>query len=144
MPNMEYRSVIKFFTWKSLNATEISKERDSVDDDDAPSYCTVAKWVAMFKEPERGFKDSPLTGRPSTITNDRNIQAVERVVMHNRQISVRRLAYEWPIPTTMTVHGIMSNYLGMTGGGKFQISICFEILIKMFSHSQRRSSGNFY
>ena len=28
MPNIEYRPVIKFFIWKGLNATEISKELD--------------------------------------------------------------------------------------------------------------------
>ena len=35
--------------------------------------------------------------------------------MHDRQISVRRLAYELPIPTTTTttVYEIMSNHLGM-------------------------------
>ena len=58
----------------------------SVYKDDAPSYCIVAKWVAEFKEPERGFEDSSRTGRPSTITTDENIQVVERIGMRERQI----------------------------------------------------------
>ena len=112
MSNIEYRAVRKFFTRKGLNATEISKELDSVYKDDASSYRTVAKWVAEFKDPERGFEDSPRTGRPSTITTDENIEAVERIVMRDRQISVRRVAYELGIPTT-TVYETMSNHLGM-------------------------------
>ena len=112
MSNIEYRSVIKFFIWKGLNATEISKELDSVYKNDAPSYRTVAKWVAEFKDSKRGFEDSPQTGHPSTITIHQNIEAVQRIVMRDRQISVGPLAYELAIPTT-TVYEIMSNHLSM-------------------------------
>ena len=62
MLNIEYRPIIKFFTRKGLNATEINKELDSVYKDETPSYSTVAKWVAEFKEPEYGFEDLPWTG----------------------------------------------------------------------------------
>ena len=37
---------------------------------------------------------------------------MERIVMRDRQISVRRVAYEWGISTT-TVYEIMINQLGM-------------------------------
>ena len=52
------------------------------------------------------------TGCPSTIPTHQNIQAVERVVMRDWQISVRHIPYELPIPTT-TVYEIISNHLGM-------------------------------
>ena len=52
-------------------------------------------------------------GRPSTITTDENIEAVERIVMRDRQISLHHLACELAIPTTITVYEIMSNHLGM-------------------------------
>ena len=112
MSNIEYRAGIKFFTRKSLNATEIRKELDSIFKDDALSNCTVAKWVARFKEPESDFEDSSRTGRPFTITTDQNTEAVKRIIMRDRQISVHRLAYELLIPTT-TIYEIMSNDLGM-------------------------------
>ena len=67
-----------------MNAIEISKEMDNVYKDSAPSYRTVAKWVAEFKDPEDGFEDAPRTGRPSTIATDQNIEAVERIVMHDQ------------------------------------------------------------
>ena len=46
------------------------------------------------------------------ITTDQNIEAIGRIVIRDRQISVRRLAYELPILTT-TIYEIMSNHLGM-------------------------------
>ena len=110
--NIEHRPVIKFFTRKGLNAIEISKELENVYKDSAPSYGTVAKWVAEFKDPERAFEDAPRMGRPSTITTDENIEVVERIVMRDRQISIRRLAEELPIPK-ITIHEIMDNQLGM-------------------------------
>ena len=59
------------------------------------------------------FEDSPQTDHPSTITMDQSIEIVERIVMHDRQISLRCIAYELDIPTTTTVCEIMSNHLGM-------------------------------
>ena len=109
MLNIEHRTVIKFFIRKGLNAIEISKGLNNVNyKDSAPSYRTVANWVAEFNNPEHGFEDVPRMGHPSTITTDENIEAVERIVMHNRQVSVRRLAEELVI-----IHEIMDNQLGM-------------------------------
>ena len=70
------------------------------------------KWFAEFKDPERAFEDPPRMGCPSIITTDQNIQAVERIVMHDRQISVYRIAYKLAIPKT-TVYEIISDHLGM-------------------------------
>ena len=112
MLNIEHRTVIKFSTWKGLNTTQISKELDNVYKDSASSYRTVAKWVAEFKDPERGFEDALRMDHPSTITANENIEAVERIIMRDRQISIRRLAEELAIPKT-TIHEIMNNQLGM-------------------------------
>ena len=92
MLNIEHRAVIKFFTRKGLNTTEISKELDNAYKDSIPSYRTVANWVTEFKNPERSFEDAPRMGHTSTITTQENIEAVERIVMRNRQVSVRRVA----------------------------------------------------
>ena len=108
MSNIEHRPVIKFFTRKGLNTTEISKELKNVCKNSAPSYRTVANWVAEFKNPERGFEDAPRMGHPSIITTQENIEAVERIVMSNWQVSVRRLAEELAI-----IHEVMDNQLGM-------------------------------
>ena len=113
MLNIGHRVVIKFSAWKGLNITKISKELNNVYKDAAPSYRTVAKYVAEFKDPERAFEDAPRMGcRPSTITVDENIEAVERIVMSDRQICIRHLVEELAFPKT-TIHGIMNNQLGM-------------------------------
>ena len=108
MSSMEHRPVIKFFTIKGLNATEISKELDNVYKNSAPSHLIVTKWVAEFKDPVRAFEDAPRMGHPSTITADENIEAVERIVIRDRQISIRRLAEELVI-----IYEIMNNHMGM-------------------------------
>ena len=83
MSSIEHRAVIKFFSRKGLNTTKISKELYNVYKDSAPSFRTVAKWLAKFKDPERAFEDAPRMGHPSTITADENIEAVERIVMRD-------------------------------------------------------------
>ena len=40
----------------------------------APSYRTVANWVAEFNNPERAFEDASRMGPPLTITTDENIE----------------------------------------------------------------------
>ena len=90
MSNIEHRAVIKFFTRKALNTTEINKQLDSVYKDFVPPYRTVAKWVAGFKDPEHGFEDAPRSSRPSTAVTIENIQAVERLLMCDRSISIHR------------------------------------------------------
>ena len=92
MSNIEHLAIIKFFTRKGLNTTELSKELENVYKDSALSHRTVAIWVVEFNDPERAMEDSPRMSNPSTITADENIEAVERIVIHDRQISIRRLA----------------------------------------------------
>ena len=64
--------------------------------------------MAEFKNPERAFEDAPRMDRPSTITSDENIEAVEQIVTRDRQISIRRLAEELAI-----TREIMNNHMDM-------------------------------
>ena len=68
--------------------------------------------MAEFKDPERGFEDALRMGRRSTITANENVEAVERIVVRDRQISIRRLAEELGIPKII-IHEIMNNHMGM-------------------------------
>ena len=93
------------------------------------SYCTVAKWVAEFKELERAFEDAPLMGRPFTVTTDGNIEPVQWIVMDDRQILIRRLAEELAI-SKVTIHEIMNNHMGMK-------KVCTWWIPKLFTSIQR-------
>ena len=93
------------------------------------SYCTAAKWVAEFKDLERSFEDAPRMGHLFIITADENIEAVERIVMGDRQISIRRLAEELAI-SKVTIHEIMNNHMGMK-------KVCTWWIPKLFTSIQR-------
>ena len=125
MSNIEHRAVIKFFTRKRLNAIEINMELQNVYKDSAPSHRTVAKWLAEFKSPERVLKDAPRMDRPPTISADENIKVVERIVMRDRQISIRRLAEELII-----IHEIMNNHMDMK-------KVCTRWVLKFLTPIQR-------
>ena len=81
--------------------------------------------MAEFNDLEHGFGDVQRMGRPSTITADENIQVVVRIVMRDRQISIRRLAEELTI-----IHEIMDNQLGMK-------KVCTWWIKKLFTPIQR-------
>ena len=86
--------------------------------------------MAEFKDPERAFEDAPRMGdRPSTITADENTEAVERIVVRDRQISIRRLAQELAIPKTI-IHEILDNQLGMK-------KVCTQWILKLLTPIQR-------
>ena len=67
--------------------------------------------------------------RPSTITADENIEAVERTVTRDRQISAGRVAYELAIPKTI-IHEVMDNQLGTK-------KVCTRWLLKLLTPIQR-------
>ena len=81
--------------------------------------------MAEFKDPERGFEDAPRMEQPSTVTANENIEAVERIVMRDRQIFIRRLAEELTI-----IHEIMNNHIGMK-------RVCTRWVLKFFTPIQR-------
>ena len=65
--------------------------------------------MVEFKDPERAFEDAPSNAPPpSTITADENIEAVERIVVRDRQISIRRLGEELAV-----IYEIMNNHMAM-------------------------------
>ena len=134
--NIEHRAVIKFFIRKGLDVTEVSKELDNVDKESAQSHRTITKWMAEFRKPARGFEDAPRMGRPLIITTEENIEAVERIVMRNRHVSVRPVAYELAIPKTI-IHKIMDNQLGMK-------NVCTRWILKLLTPIQCASRVHCY
>ena len=92
--------------------------------------------MTEFKNPERGFEDASRMGHPSTITTDENIEAVERIVMRDRQMSVRRVAYELGVPK-ITIHEIMDNQLGMK-------KVCTRWVSKLLTPIQRSNRVDCY
>ena len=111
-----------------MNATEISKQLDDVAKDSAPSYRTVVKWLPEYNSSGRAFEDAARMGRSSTITADENSEVEARIVMCDRQVSVRCLAYKLVIPK-IAVHEIMDNQLDMK-------KVCTQWLPKLLTPIQ--------
>ena len=68
-------------------------------------------------------------GRPSNIITDENIEVVERTVMRDRQISIRRVAYELAIPKII-IYEIMDSHMGMK-------KVCTWWILKLLTPIQR-------
>ncbi len=85
--------------------------------------------MAEFKESERGFEDAPRIGRASTTITDENIEAAERIMMRDRQISVRRVVDKLGIPK-ISVHEILNSHLGTR-------KICTRSVLKFLTRLQR-------
>ena len=85
--------------------------------------------MVEFKDPERGFKDAPRMGRSSTNIADENIEAIQRIVMRDRQISVRRLAEGLAI-LKIIIHEVKDSELGMK-------KICTRWVLKLLTPIQR-------
>ena len=94
-----------------------------------PAYRTVVKWMAKFKDPKRDFKGASRSSHPATKTIDENIEAGERMIMRDRQVSDRHVADELDIPKSI-VHEIMSNHFGMC-------NVCIRWVPKFLTPSQR-------
>ena len=130
MLKIEHRAVIKFFTRKGLNAMEISKSwimftrtllhRSALSSIRWPSSRIQNVASKMHLE----------WARPSIITADENIETVERIVMHDRQISIHRLGEELTI-----IHEIMNNYMGMK-------KVCTQWVPKLLTPIQRVNRVN--
>ena len=108
MSNIEYRLVIKFFTWKGLNATKISKELDSVS-------------TKMMLRPTAPSPSQLLDLKTQDMASKIHLKRTVHPPLQLMKIfkpwnapkwvigkSVRRLAHRLGIPT-ITVYEIMSN-----------------------------------
>ena len=49
-------------------------------------------WYNRFKEGRENVNDGARPGRPSTSTTDENIEAVKKMILDNRRITIREVA----------------------------------------------------
>jgi len=73
----------------------------------------VYKWYKLFQDGREDANDEPRSGRPSTSTTDENVQAVKKIVLENRRITIREVAEDVGI-SLGSCHEIFSNVLGMS------------------------------
>ena len=56
------------------------------------SRTQVQLWYNRFKEGREDVNDDARPGRPSTSTTDENIEAVKKMILDNRRITIREVA----------------------------------------------------
>ena len=79
--------------------------------------CTVNqksfyKWYKLFTEGREEVNDDAYPGRPSTSTTNENTEAVKKIVMENRRITIREVAEDVGI-SVGSCHAIFSDILGL-------------------------------
>ena len=73
----------------------------------------IYRWYKMFSEGRKDVNDEELAGHPSTSTADENMDEEKKIVLVNRQITVRKVAANLKI-SIGSCHSIFTNDLGMT------------------------------
>ena len=76
------------------------------------SRTQVQFWYNQFKEGLVDVNDDARPGRPSTSTADDNIEAVKKMILHNRRITIREITDDVGI-SYVSCQAIFTNVLNM-------------------------------
>ena len=113
MDNLEIRAVIKYLVKKGLQPRQIYDDMLLTLADNAPSYSTVKKWVALFKLGRTSIDDDHRSGRPREGVTEETVQIIHQVVMNDRRLTVRQISEEVGMSKS-TVDRILREELAMT------------------------------
>lgn len=83
---MQQRSVIRFLTLEGSAPQEIHNRLQEVFHGSALSYTQVKFWAAETNRGRESVFSEQSSGRPKTVTNSENIEAVEKLVSSNQRI----------------------------------------------------------
>jgi len=81
---IHYHAVIEFLTLENVPPQQIHNRMTVVYSECAPSYATVKRWAAEFRQGRSSLEDEPQSGRPSEAVCEKNCRAVENTVLQNR------------------------------------------------------------
>jgi len=110
--NIEQRYVIKFCVKLNKSAAETFASLTEAYGDATLSRTMVFKWHKAFKGGQKNVEDDPHSGRPSSSTNDQNVEVVQAVMAKDRRLSVRMITEETGLNKN-AVHRILTEHLHM-------------------------------
>ena len=109
----QHRSIIKFLVLEGQSPSNIHECMTAVYGDSGSSRTMLFELARPFKNGQLKIEDRPRSGRPISATNEKNIKAVEKLVVEDRQITIQEIAEILGISSS-TVHGILHDHLHMT------------------------------
>jgi len=86
---IRYRAVTEFLTLENVPLQQIHNGMTVVYGEYAPSYATVKRWAAEFRQGRSSLEDESRSGRPSEAVLEENCRAVENTVLQNRRVRVK-------------------------------------------------------
>ena len=110
--NICQRICIKFCVKNKIKCSETLEMLKVAYGETVLSKKNVYKWYKLLQDGREDANDEPRSGRPSTSTTDENVQAVKKIVLENRRITIREVAEDVGI-SLGSCHEIFSNILGM-------------------------------
>ena len=88
----QHRSIIKFLVLEGQSPSNIHERMTAVYGDTDSSLTMVFEWARPFKNGQLKIEDRPRSGRPISATNEKNIKAVEKLIVEDRQITIQEIA----------------------------------------------------
>jgi transposase len=105
------RAVIRFLNTKQKSPTENHKEVLEVYGENVISRKQVLVWCDQFKDGRTSLLDEERTGRPTTACNAVNERRVEQILLTDRRMKLKDIAYTLNLSKT-TVYRIVHYTLG--------------------------------
>ena len=109
----QHRSIIKFLFLEGQSPSNMHECMTAVYGDGGSSRTMLFEWARPFKNGQLKIEDRPRSDRSISTTNEKNIKAVEKLVVEDRQITIQEIAEILGISSSI-VHGILHDHLHMS------------------------------
>ena len=129
---MDQRICIKFCVRNEIKCSKTLEMLKVAYGECTVSQKSVYKWYKLFTEGRKEVNDDAHPGRPSTSTTNENTEAVKKIVMENRRITIREVAEDGGI-SVGSCHAIFSDILDLK-----RVAAKFVPKLLNFDHKTRR------
>ena len=109
---MDQRIWIKFCVKNGIKCSKTLEMLKVAYGECTVSQKSVCKWYKLFTEGREEVNDDVCPGQPSTSTTNENTEAVKKIVVENRRITIREVSEDVSI-SVGSCHAISSDILGL-------------------------------